>query len=213
MNDAIDPTDKLLAAIERVETEIRETREESRQRDEKIAARLDEHDARFTRLEAETATHRGVLTDLQTWRDAHVGIVSQNSNTVAQLSAAVAHATNVALEAKQSASASVDEARKIVESAIKIHGVSMAGMVEASVTKSVRPLADKVDLIEKNDAEQNKTLASMQATLEGIAGSIGKALSDRRLRVAIVVGVLIGGVIAGYFGGRGTSGAVHELLP
>lgn len=209
----MDAADKLLAAIEAVQVEVRETRDEARARDEKIGQRLDEHDARFQRVEADTAVLRGNVVELQEWRNESAKQMSSQAQAMTSMAQAITNATNVALDAKASASTSVDEARKIVESAIKIHGVSMAGMVEASVTKSVRPLADKVDLIEKNDAEQNKTLATMQATLEGIAGSIGKAISNRWIRVAIVVGVLIGGVIAGYFGGRGTSGAVHELLP
>lgn len=206
-------------------------REESRVRGEKTASRLDHIEAkldqksrddeeRFKRLEADTAAHRGAIVDLREQLNENTKLLQQQAQTTSNLAASTAHATSLALEAKQSASGSLDEARKVVESAIKIHGVSMTAAIDATVTKAVKPIADEVTSLKKNDESQNETLKKQDEKLAAIAKDasatkdvVVELANDARkvlrhpvlrrvLLVAAIVGATIGGAAAGYVGAR-----------
>lgn len=177
----LDASDKLLRAIE-------EVRDEGRARDER-------NNARFERLE-------GKLDEVAAKTETNTKNIGEQADALTRVASAAAKAADLALEAKQQASKAADETRTIVESALRIHGTSIASTVDAAVTKVVAPIVQKVDALEKNDASMAITLANQDSQL-ALAVSLLAKIADWRKSWAFRIAFVIGGAIAGYLAAHG----------
>lgn len=145
------------------------------------------------------------------------------SEKLRKIAGAVADAADIGLKAMRRASDAEDNTSKIVQSALTIHNASIAASVEATVTKVIKPLDEKIEATEKRQESvskaQTETLAAQNETLADIKkvlGTVAKALGHPHLRKAIIIaavlGALVGGAVAGYSGVAGKD-AIKQLLP
>lgn len=188
----MDDTTKLLhaieAAVEEVRDEARSDREESRAHREKTDARLGAVETK--------------LADVASLGEQNAKHIGEFNGSLLRVASGAAKAVDLALEAKQQASKATDEASKVVESALRIHGASIAASVTDVVKHAVQPLSDKIDTLEKNDAKQSATLAQQDTQLGSILGLVSKFARWQdhwAVKVGFALFTAIGGLLAGYF--------------
>lgn len=195
------------ATGQRVLNAIAEMRTEARERDVKI-------DARFERLESS-------IEEVRAETKGNSKNIGEQADALTRVASAAAKAADLALEAKKQAANASDETTKVVESALRIHGASIAMSVDQAVKASLAPLAADVEAVKKDGAEKTtalqalkksdeeteKTLKDHGAKIDGVVTSIGTIAKGvaRLLRwqdalwfkIAIVAAVLVGGFVAG----------------
>ena len=121
---ALDPAEKLLAAIE-------EVRDEARERDKRV-------EARFSHLESQ-------LADVVSKTDGNTKLIGEQAEAITRVASAAAKAADLGLEAKQQAARAPDDTSKMIESAMRIHRSSIADTVDIAVREAVQPISEKVD--------------------------------------------------------------------
>lgn len=208
-----DATDKVLDAIDGL--------------DKKIDRHNQANDERFVRIEEELKEHRDELgshgTELKEHREqltSHNTLLREQAQAVTTVAGTAARAVEHALAAKQDAGRSVDEATKIVESAIRMHSASIASTVTVAVNAAVNPLVAEVDTLRTNTKLQDKTLADQGVKLDAIltiAKSTASILGHKKLRVFLLVcaglGAIGGGAMAGYYARDGAAAVSPSTHP
>ncbi len=189
----------------------------SRAESEAAAARDLSNDKRFERIEGEVADHRkelgdhrNAIKDQRAQLDEHNKLFREQAIALTNVAASAARAADAALEAKREASRSRDEAVTIVESAIRMHGASIASTVTVAVSAAVVPLVNEVDKLKTGATLTAETLTEQGKTLDSIlviAKSTAKLLGGKKLRAVVLVcvaaGTIVGSGVAGYYAHAG----------
>lgn len=143
--------------------------------------RLDGHDTQLSEHGHHLRTH-----DTQ---------LSEQASLLVKIGQAAAAAVDHALEAKRAAGQSVDEATKIVESAIRMHSASIATTVQAAVKAEIAPIVADMVMVKASDQSQTTDITSIKTDVgiikTAVAG-IAKALGHPYLRLLIVLCIALG---------------------
>ncbi len=181
-----------MSDLEPVLRAIEEVRDEGRAREVKtdamFAAAEVKTNARFSAVELK-------LADVASLGESNAKHIGELNGSLLRVASGAAKAVDLALEAKTQAAGARDEATKIVESALLIHGASIAASINDVVKGAVKPLADKIDSLEKSDETTALTLAGQNKQLNLIVGAV-TGLKDHWL---VKLGLFVGAVVAGYF--------------
>ncbi len=189
-----------MSDLEPVLRAIAEVRDEGRAREVKtdamFAAAEVKTEARFTLVESR-------LADVASLGESNAKHIGELNGSLLRVASGAAKAVDLALEAKTQASGARDEATKIVESALIIHGASIAGSVNDVVKKAVEPLSLKIDSLEKNDEKQAVSLANQDTQLVRVVdllSTLARWQNHWAVKAGIAVAGLVGAGVAGYFG-------------
>lgn len=135
-----DPTEKLLAAIE-------EVRDEAREREQRT-------DDRIARVERQ-------LVEVTIKTDGNTKLIGEQAEAITRVASAAAKAADMALDAKQQVARAPDETTKLVESALRIHGASIAFTVDAAVKTAVSPIREDVDSLKTDGEKQSEAVGAI----------------------------------------------------
>lgn len=154
-------------------------------------SRLDGHDAKLREHDEQFRTHSSLLRD-------HAGMLTS-------IGGSTARAIDIALEAKRDASRSVDEATKIVESAIRMHSASIASTVQGAVKSEIAPIVVDLGKVKESDEAKAVAITDLKTSMDALTTmmkSVVKALGHPKLRwlliVCAAIGALAGGAAAGW---------------
>ncbi len=184
-----------MSDLEPVLRAIAEVRDEGRAREVKtdamFAAAEVKTNARFNAVELK-------LADVASLGESNAKHIGELNGSLLRVASGAAKAVDLALEAKTQAAGARDEATKIVESALLIHGASIAASVNDVVKRAVEPILVEVTGLKDNDVSQNKQFASIVQMLSKFL----RWQDHWALKVGVVLAMLIGATVAGYFGAR-----------
>lgn len=204
-----DATDKVLDIVESIDRKLDEKSRSDEARFMAAEALIRDHENRLD-------GHEEKLTDHDERLRSHDILLRDQAQLLTSLGHSTARAVDTALDAKRIASQSVDEATKIVESAIKMHSASIALTVQSAVKAELAPLTSKVETIERSDEaqttaieEQTKSIAKMTTMLTGVVKSLGHP----KLRILLLLCACIGAVAGGAYSAFVAKEAVDAATP
>lgn len=201
---------KLLAAIE-------EVRDEARERDKRTDARFERLESRLEEAVAEGRTN--------------TKNIAEQADALTRVASAAAKAVDLALEAKRQLANTTDDTTKIVQSALQIHGASIAMTVDAAVNKAVEPIKSDIAELKRSDeaqtlamkaqdgvlADQNAALKDHGEKIDTVVKSVGTIAtgvsklvtwrSHWAIKAAAIVGIALGAAAYGYCNARTTNSA------
>ncbi len=158
-----------------------------RKLDERLDGKIREDERRFERIEAKAEKTDGAVHTLQTEVTLHRSQIAE----ILEMQISVAKSASVAAElsalALAKSSTSSDDNRKMVESAMAIHGSAIA----AAVTSAVRPLAVEVEDLKKNDKTQNESLDAIGSGIKTLVRFAG----SKRIAAYVTIGAIVGGAL------------------
>lgn len=187
MTQQADPLDRLFNEIEAVGKKVDEAH-----------ARYEHVEDRVEKLERTVEGHARELGEVHE-------ALGKCARAATDAAGAAARSANIALDAQKRAGDVIDDATKLVKSAMQIHNASISASVSATVKKEVGPLAEDVKKL-KEGYEQ------IPAALNEVSKSVKGAVGDRRLRALIVLAILVGAGVGGFFAGRDTMRAQPTLI-
>ena len=193
-----DATDKLLAAIDGVDRKLDEKNKADTARFAAHEVELREHGDRLTAHDAKFKDHDDEL-------KTHAAMLRDQASLLTTIGHSAARAVDQALDAKRVAGQSVDEATKIVESAIRMHSASIATTVQSAVKSEIAPLVTDLGKVKESDAAKAEAIVELKTSMDALTSmmkGVVKALGHPKLRWLLIVcaalGALAGGAAAGW---------------
>lgn len=201
-----DATDKVLDAIAGVDKKFDEAHDAHEVRFERVEGDVRRHDEKLNEHDKKLEEHGELLV-------AHSKLLTDHATFLGRVQEAAHTAQNYALQAKTVAAQSVHEATTIVESAIRMHGASIAVTVQDAVRHQVEPLVAKVATQDAMLASQDTKLDAIKALVTTIAKPFRHPLLRNAIIVATIVGATIGGAAAGYYAKQGADVVTTKTAP